>query len=536
MRTLRMAVGLVAFSLILAGCGGGGDEGDAGGGGEFSVYVCEPEHLIPQNTNESCGTQVLGALFTPLVDYDPKTSEVQIGSGVAASVDSDDQRVWTIRLKDGWTFHNGEAVDAASFARAWNAGAYGPNAYGNAYFFENIEGYDDLQVPRGAPDGTKPKSDQMSGLEVVDPLTLRVTLRQPFSQFPVTLGYTAFYPLPKAYSGDPAAFEERPIGNGPFRIDGSWQHNQRIRVQKYDSYAGTQAKADAITFKIYSNVNTAYNDLLAGNVDIMDTLPPERLAQARSQFGDRFIERPSSSFTYVGFPLYDKRFADVRLRKAISMAIDRQAIIDAIFNGAYTPAKSLVSPVVAGARPDPCGAACAYNPDGARALLAQAGGWSGTLTLWFNSGAGHDKWMEAVSNQLRTNLGITSISFKSLEFAQYLSLLDSKKVTGPFRLGWLMDYPSPQNYLQPIYSTTGSSNNFGYSNKQVDALLEQGNAADSVAAGIRLYQQAEDLILADMPNIPMWFGKVQGARSERVSDVTIDAFRRIRLAQVVVEQ
>jgi oligopeptide transport system substrate-binding protein len=537
MRTSRLVTAATATALVLAGCGGADDGADENSsGGEFSVYVCEPEHLVPQNTNETCGAEVLGALFTPLVDYDAKTNDVQIGAGTAESIESDDQKVWTIKLKDGWTFHNGEPVDAASYARGWNAGAYGPNAYGNAYFFENIQGYDDLQVPDGASADTKPEATEMSGVEVVDPATLRVTLKEPFSQFPVTLGYTAFYPLPKAYTGDPKAFEERPIGNGPFQIDGSWQHNQQIRVQRFEGYAGDAAKADAITFRIYSNVNTGYNDLLGGNLDIMDALPPERIAAARAQFGDRFIERPSSSFTYIGFPLYDDRFSDVRVRKALSMAINRQAIIDAIFSGAYTPAGSLVSPVVAGARANPCGTACQYNPQEARQMLSAAGGFDGTLTLWFNSGSGHEKWMEAVSNQLRTNLGIDSISFKSLEFAEYLELLDQKKVTGPFRLGWVMDYPSPQNYLQPIYSTTGSSNNFGYSDDRVDSLLAQGNAAESVTAGIQLYQQAEDLILADMPNIPMWFGKIQGGHSTRVGDVTVDAFSRIRLAEVTVNQ
>ncbi|WP_089255242.1 peptide ABC transporter substrate-binding protein [Asanoa hainanensis] len=539
MRSLRVVAGIAAVSLVLAGCGGDDDDGAAPGGGtggEFSVYVCEPEHLVPQNTNETCGAEVLGALFTSLVDYDVGTNEVRIGAGTASSVESDDQRVWTIKLKEGWTFHNGEPANAAAYARGWNAGAYGPNAYGNAYFFENIAGYDDLQVPTDAPAGTKPAATEMSGIEVVDEWTLRVTLKDAFSQFPVTLGYTAFYPLPEAYTGDPDAFEERPIGTGPFQMDGSWQHNQQIRVQRYDNYAGTAAKADAITFRIYSNVNTGYNDLLGGNLDIMDSLPPERLGDARAQFGDRLIERASSNFTYVGFPLYDERFADVRVRRAISMAIDRQAIIDAIFNGAYTPAGSLVSPVVAGSRDNACGQWCTYRPEEARQLLTEAGGWRGSLVLWFNSGSGHEKWMEAVSNQLRSNLGISSISFKSLEFAEYLELLDQEKVTGPFRLGWVMDYPSPQNYLQPIYSTTGSSNNFGYSNEQVDQLLARGNAAETVEAGIELYQQAEDLVLADLPNVPMWFGKVQGAHSNGVSNVAIDAFTRIRLAEVTVNQ
>ena len=94
-----------------------------------------------------------------------------------------------------------------------------------------------------------------------------------------------------------------------------------------------------------------------------------------------------------------------------------------------------------------------------------------------------------------------------------------------------MDYPSPQNYLEPIYGTTGSSNNFGYSNKEVDDLIDQGNSAADVDAGIDLYNQAEDLILQDMPVIPMWFGKVQAAHSENVSNVVVDAFTSVRAAR-----
>ena len=539
---LRLLAGLLAVPLLITACGGNsgnsGDKSTTGGksGGSFSLYIGEPEHLIPQNTNESSGSEVLNALFTGLVTYDQKTTELQVGDNApdanAQSIESTDQTNWTIKLKDGWTFHNGEPVDAASYVRAWNAGALSTNAYGNSYFFENIVGYDDLQ----AAEGKTPKAKEMSGLKVVDATTFTVQLKAPFSQFPLTVGYNAFYPLPKSYEADPKAYEEQPVGNGPFQMDGAWAHNQSIKVKRFDAFKGNKSKADAVTFAIYSDINTAYNDLLAGNLDVLDSVPPEQLASAKKEFGDRFIERPSSSFTYVGFPTYDKAFSDPKLRRAFSMAIDRQPIIDAIFNGSFQPAKSVVSPVVAGSRPDPCGANCAYDPVAAKKLFDEAGGYSGTLTLWFNSGAGHEKWMEAVSNQLRTNLGIKTIKFKSLDFAEYLGLLDAEKVTGPFRLGWVMDYPSPQNYLEPIYGTTGSSNNFGYSNPKVDDLIKQGNAAADVDAGIALYNQAEDLILQDMPVIPMWFGKVQGAHSDKVDNVSISAFTNINTSEITVKQ
>jgi oligopeptide transport system substrate-binding protein len=541
-RRLRLLAGLLSVPLLITACGGdSGSEGEkktgeGESGGEYSLYIGEPESLIPQNTNETAGAEVLNALFTPLVNFDPETTEAQFGEDVgnahAVSIESDDQTNWTVKIKDGWTFHNGEPVDAASYVRAWNAGALSTNAYGNSYFFENIVGYDELQAEEGA----EPAATEMTGLKVVDDTSFTVQLKAPFSQFPLTLGYTAFYPLPESFEADPEAYLEQPVGNGPFQMDGAWKHNQEIRVKRFENFEGTPAKADAVTFKIYSDINTAYNDLLGGNLDVMDSVPPEQLASAKTEFGDRFLERPSSSFTYVGFPIYDERFENADIRRAFSMAIDRQPIIDAIFNGTFQPAKSVVSPVVAGSREDPCGENCTYNPEMAKQLFDAAGGYEGTLTLWFNSGAGHEQWMEAVSNQLRQNLGIQDIEFKSLEFAEYLGLLDEEKVTGPFRLGWVMDYPSPQNYLEPIHGTTGSSNNTGYSNPEVDELIEQGNGAADIEAGIDAYNQAEDLILQDMPIIPMWFGKVQAAHSENVENVVIDAFTRINTAEITVKQ
>jgi ABC-type oligopeptide transport system substrate-binding subunit len=142
--------------------------------------------------------------------------------------------------------------------------------------------------------------------------------------------------------------------------------------------------------------------------------------------------------------------------------------------------------------------------------------------------------MEAVANQLRTNLGITDVRFRSLEFPQYLARIDAEQMTGPFRLSWVADYPSAQNYLEPLYTTRGSANDFRYSNPRVDRLIAAGNAAGSVAAGAQRYQEAERLVLADLPTIPLWFERTQAAHSDRVGNVVIDAFVRIRLADVTV--
>jgi oligopeptide transport system substrate-binding protein len=538
-RYRRSVVLLLVFGLLVAACGGGqAGGGTAATGGEFSVYIHEPQNpLIPSNTDESEGSKVLKALFTGLVVYDPKTNAPV--NAMATSITSPDQKVWTIKIKGGWKFHDGTPVTARSYVNGWNFGAYGPNAQRTANFYSNISGYGDLQCGRG-PDGkancgtNPPRAKQLSGLKIIDDTTFEVTLSEPFSQFPVTLGYHPFFPVPDALMRDPKAYGDQPIGNGPFMMDGPWQHNRSIRMKRFPGYAGAPAKAAAVEFRIYTSDQTAYNDLVGGQLDIMNEVPPDKVSVAKQDLGGRYFERPRSDFTFIGFPLYRPEFDNPKLRIAFSKAIDRAEIVKKIFNGARTPAFGYVSPLVVGARSNACGDNCTYNPAAAKRLFDEAGGFNGQLELWLNSGEGHDKWMEAIANQLTKNLGIKPPVFKQFDFSEYLSFIQNKQSSGPYRLGWIMDYPSPQDYLEPVFSTKGSSNFFGYSSPQVDRLIAQGNAAPSIEQSIGFYHQAEDQILRDMPAIPLFYGRVNAGYSERVGNVVVDAFDYYDVANVTV--
>jgi oligopeptide transport system substrate-binding protein len=543
-KRMRASAVLLTLALGAAACGGdGGGDGDTGdnegqSGGTFSMYIAEPENpLIPSNTSETEGGQVVDALFTGLVTYDADTSEQQM-DGVAESIESEDSKTWTITLKD-WTFHDGTPVTSDSFIKAWNFASLSTNAQGNSYFFGNIEGYDELQGKDDAP----PAANELTGLKKVDDKTFEVTLKEPFRQYPITLGYSAFYPLPESFFADKAAqdaFGKKPIGNGPFKADTELVPGQGITLSRFEDYPEDKAKADSVEIKIYTEVNTAYTDLQGGQLDIVDTVPPDAISTAPDEFGDRYIERPSSSFQYMGFPTYDPRFKDPKVRQAFSMAVDREGITEAIFNGTRQPAYSAISPVVDGHREDAC-EFCQYKPEDAKALLAETDfDTSQPVDLWFNAGAGHDEWVQAVGNNLRDNLGITYKLQGGLQFAEYLPKADAKGFTGPFRLGWAMDYPSPQNYLEPLYSTgalpPNGSNTAFYSNPEFDELIKEGNTAEENDEAVQKYQEAEDVLLQDMPIMPMFFGLVQGAHSERVSNVKINAFTRVVLEDVTVNQ
>lgn len=515
----------VAGTLVLAACGGGGgnpsDSGGASpGGGTYSINInSDPEKpLVPGDTTESEGTQVARALFTPLVNYNTETVEVEY-SAVAESIESTDNTNWTVKLKDGWTFHDGSPLTSQSFVDAWNYTANVENAQGGGYFFSKVAGYD----------GENPKQ-AMEGLQVVDDLTFTVQLNEPFRQFPLITGYTAFAPLPQAFYADPAAFGRQPIGNGPFRADTEYVPGQGITLSRFEEYAGDDvAAAGGIEIRVISDINTAYNELLAGNLDVYRyTLPPELATIAPDELGDRYFERVSSSFTYMGFPLYDPRFADPRVRQAFSMAVDRPAITEAIFSGTRVPAYDVIPPTIDGHRPDACGF-CQYDPAAAQQLLAESGfDTSQPVELWFNSGAGHDAWVQAVGNQLQQNLGITYTLRGDLDFAQYLPLADEQGMTGPFRLGWSMDYPSPENFLGPLFTTSAQppagSNSTFYANPEFDSLVSAGNQAATNEEAIALYQQADDLLLNDLPMMPIFFGFSQGGHSENVDNVGFSPF------------
>jgi oligopeptide transport system substrate-binding protein len=535
-RRLGWAICAVALVLSAAvGCGSGGDD-KAATDQPVRMELGEPQKaLVPTLTTESEGSEVLNALFTPLVEYDANKKPIE--SVLAESITTTDNKKWTIKLKPGFTFHNGEKVTAQSFADAWNYGANQDYAQDANYFFGRIDGYADLNPG----EGKKPKTTMMKGLKPVDDVTLEVTLADQFSQFKTMLGYTAFYPLPKAAFGPDGKvtkdFESKPIGNGYFQMAKPWRKgtDQAIDMVRYDNFAGTKPKVDKIQFKIYNSSETAFNDLRAENIDIHDSLPPSAISVAKTQLGNRYFEQPDATVGYIGFPLETSpEFKNVDVRKAISMAIDRKAIAEKVFSGTTAPADDYINPAIEGHRQGACSEACTFDPAKAKALYDKAGG-AKTISLAYNSDGGHKEWIEAIANTLRSSLGI-QVNVKPYEqFKGILDDLDARKYKGAFRMGWAIDYPSAENYLTPIFGTgaikTGS-NYGGYSNKEFDQLLVKGDTAKTPAESLKFYQQADDLLLRDLPYLPIYFYKLNYAISQHIKGVKINLLKNVEWTSV----
>ncbi len=528
-------VGIIAATLGVNACG---DRRPDGTGEHLvvSIGISEPKRLIPSTATESEGAAVLIALFTPLVDYDKAYRPIEVAAEAITTLDN---RVWTIKLRDGWTFHNGERVTADSYINAWNAGAYGPNAHDGNYFFDKIAGYRDLN-PTDAK--RAPTAKKLTGLVKKDDLTFEVTLSAPYVNFKSMLGYTAFLPLPAAAFVDVAAntfapaYEQAPIGQGPFKMKGTWQHDQRIETERFAGYAGPDVpKVAGILFKIYQRLTTQYQDLLAGQLDVVTRVPIENMASVRADLGDRFVQTPASLFQFLAFPTFDRKYAKVEIRRAISMALDRDEIIKTIYLDSEVSARSFVSPVVPGYRPNTCGETCEFNPAKAKALFDANGGPAavgGRIEIAYNVDGGHKPAIDAACNQLKRNLGVDCVGNPEPKFAELLIKVEKKQPIGMFRMGWIFDYPAMENYLGPVFTTGGSSNYYGYSNREFDRLVAQGDQAATPQAATPFYQRAEDLLARDMPVVPMRFGRNNFGYSTRVKHVEMDLFNRVLLSRL----
>ncbi|MFD1714278.1 ABC transporter substrate-binding protein [Amnibacterium flavum] len=538
MKLSKLGLGAIALvsatALTLAGCASdsGGDTSTGDSASIITANGSEPENpLIPTNTTEVGGGKLLDAMFAGLVSYQADGSPV---NEMAESIETDDNQTFTVTVAEGHEFTNGEPVNAESFVNAWQYGALLSNEQQNSYFFEDIEGF------------SYEEDSELTGLEVTGDYTFTITLTAPRADFPLRLGYSAFYPLPAAAFEDMDAFGEAPIGNGPYMLagDDAWQHDVQIELVTNPDYSGPrEPKNGGLTVIFYATQDAAYADLLGGNLDVLDAIPDSNFATFEDDLGDRAINQPAAVFQSFTIPSDLTNFTNpanfehfqgeegALRRAAISKAIDRQQITDVIFEGTRTPASDFTSPTIDGFSDSLEGAdVLEFDADAAKDLWAQADAispWSGTFQIAYNADGGHQGWVDAVANQLKNNLGIDASGNPYPTFAEQRTLIspnDSGKrdIATPFRSGWQADYPGLFNFLGPLYATGASSNDGDYSNPEVDDLLDQGSSAGSVDEANEYFQQAQEILLKDLPAIPLWYSNVTGGFGESVQNVQFD--------------
>jgi len=509
-------------------------------GGSMSFYIGEPAYIDPYNTQESEGTEVEQALFDSLTRVDPLDPAKLVPAAAASWTSNADATVWTFKLDPAGKFADGTPVKASDFVYAWtriidqntvNTLTKKADPSVISYHLAFVKGFDDLSAG---------DSKVLEGVKAVDDLTFEVTLSQAFADFPFVVAHPALAPVSQKLveggvdaSGTIVPFGEMPIGNGPFKMAEPWQHNQFIKVVRNENYGGAKPYLDSVTFKIYKDTEAAYTDFVAGNLDF-SPIGAGKIKAAQAQYGtsdNGYTVEPGKQVLlgaenatyYLIVNTTDAVFKNPAIRKAVSLAINRQAICDIVFEGTRDPADNIIPPGIAGYEKG-VWLDAKYDKAAAEKTLADAGFAGGKgipeIKLSFNSGAGHEKIMELIQSDLKA-VGITA-TFTSGDFPVYLKQLDAGKFQIG-RLGWIADYPIMDNFLYPIFQSKSGDNKSKYVNPAVDKALDEARQIVDVPARIKAYQDIDKVIQADNPVLPLLFYKHTRVGSKRLHNFTWDA-------------
>ncbi|MGE3620928.1 MAG: ABC transporter substrate-binding protein [Acidimicrobiia bacterium] len=517
---LRFLAVLLGLSLFAAACGdddgddgaaeeegvdgnAGGEEG--GGGGEFidlGTFLGDPpQHLDPALNTTLDAYQVINALYDGLTDIDARDpANPKVVPHVAESFESnDDATVWTFKIREGVEFSNGEEILPSTFQKSWERASDPEFAGDYSYLMNFIDG--------GAEklDG---KADSLAGVDADDDaMTLTVTLSAPYSNFPAVAGFQLFMPLPSEAT-DAADFSTWEngvmIGNGPYKMETA-RTDEEIVIVKNDNWAGDangetwDDRLDKVTFKVSADDVTAYQAFEAGEGDSAN-IPPARWDEANEQYATTSDVGILGSYHYV----INNRKPEIggeknlKLRQAISLAIDRDEINEAVYNGSRTVSTGITPPGIPGFEEGLCDY-CSYDPVKAKELFeewqAEGNSQSAPLTIQFNRDNGHEPVIAIMVDNLAA-VGIQAVA-DGLEPKTYFSqLADGACVI--CRAGWFADYPTYDNFMYDLFhSDSLGGNNFGNESTAFDELVDEAKQTVDTDEQASLFQQAEQVLLND---------------------------------------
>ena len=508
---------LIVAGLVLGACGSSSedtttptDSSTPVAGGTYNYpLTANPVSIEPVNAQESEGMQVAHQVFEGLVKYQMNDKgEMEAVPNIAESWETTDSQTWTFYLKKGVMFSApvSREVVAQDFVEGWNYVTDPKNQSYVSYILSPVEGSDDggYQVD--------PKVG-LTGVKAIDDYTLEVKLRYPFSEFYMTLGHTvaSAWPLDYAKEIGKKAFSQKPVGTGPYMVE-SWSNNQDIQLVKNPDYWDTEnaGYVDNINMPIIPESQTVWLEFQKGSLDY-SVVPPGQVAAAEAnpkvESGEWSAKKwPNLAVYFIGMNMTDKTLGpNLELRKAIAMSTDAVNVINIVNEGVSLPAAGYVPEGIPGYVPEQ--SPYAYDPEAAKTIVDGLGTLP-SLAYWYNTDEGHQKIGEVLqAGWAAAGIDVKLSNFEWGTFLDKLSKGNSGGGSQLFRMGWIGDYPSMDNFLYPLFQSsqarTGSYT--FYANTQVDDLIQQARSTVDNQQRYNLYAQAEKLILTDMPAAPLYF-------------------------------
>ncbi|MBM4149210.1 MAG: peptide ABC transporter substrate-binding protein [Lentisphaerae bacterium] len=502
---LALACTLCA-AVLSAGCGSRERPVDAASrqGVLLLGNLSEPKDLDPHVITGVSEFNIVSALLEGLVAEGPQDLAPEPGAAESWSV-SDDGTVYTFTLRQNGLWSNGDPVTSAdfmfSFRRMLSPELGSPYAY-MLFGAKNAEAYHKGSITNFAD----------VGFEAPDSRTVRITLNAPIPYFLSLLAHHSWFPVHqptiRAHGAEttigtawtkPGSF----VGNGPFVLK-TWEPGNRIEVEVNDSYWDrARVKLNAIKFYPIGDHKIEERAFLAGQLHVTGTVPLDRISYYSSTRPELLRLNPYLGVYYYLFNVTKPPLNDVRVRRALSMSVNRGQIVRYVTKGGEDPAFCFTPP---GAGKYSSSARLDEDAAGARALLASAGYPGGTnfprIALLYNNSDAHARIAQSLRQMWTTQLGI-DVELVNMEWKVYLDQTQSLKYDIA-RAGWIGDYADPNTFLD-MWVTGGGNNRTGWSNRQYDILVSQAAAEPNTEERTRRFQQAEAILLEESPVMPIYF-------------------------------
>jgi peptide/nickel transport system substrate-binding protein/oligopeptide transport system substrate-binding protein len=487
----------------------------------------DPASLDPARITDYYAVAVANQIFDGLVKFD---AHLNVVPALAQSwTASRDGVVWIFNLRRDVQFHNGRAMTAEdvvySLSRLLDPSVGSPRSW----FLDKVKGASAFQ------DGS---ARELAGISAVDRYTVQISLSEPFTPFLSILGlpHTSIVPKEEVERLG-AEFATAPVGTGAFRFL-QWKRDQEITLEANERYFLGRPALDRVRFLIFPGnaVGSMIRAFEQGELE-ESPIPPERRQELLASNTYTLIRKPVLSLLLFGFNLERPPLNQREVRQAFNYAVDKNRMNHEIQANRYVVARGILPPGMPGYNPEVQG--YSYDPDKAKALLAQAGhlGGKGLTPVTIGSTLKSEEIRqesEAVQQYL-TNVGVQAELAGFEDWPAFQRALEQGE-TQIFRYAWYADYPDPDNFLYPLFHSQSANNYFRYRNPTVDALLDEARRETDDLQRVKLYRQAEQLILNDAPGVmflhrtyeELFQPYIEGIESSALGDPYI-SLRKVRL-------
>jgi len=520
------ALGLVVAALLL-GAGSAGCDGDPLGltqrhrdpaRDRGTVVVGRPSDAIsldPARPTDNESAEVLDQIYESLVRYRPGTNDVEGALAVAWEVDGSG-RIWTFHLRPGVRFHDGTALDAAAVAFTFERqrDPRHPFHTGQFNYWENA-----FKI--------------IERVEAVDPLTVRFHIAHRYAPF---LASMTMFPVsivsPTAVARWGDAFADHPVGTGPFFVE-RWERGERIVLGRFRGYWGPPSKVERLVFEVVPDARQRLIALESGAIDVAVAILPEELQFVDLHPGLTLYRPPTNNVTYLAMNCLHPPFDDVRVRRAVNLAINKSPIVRLAYQGLAIPADGPLPPTQWGHLAGP--GVSRYAPDDARALLAAAASdgklaLDKTYTLYVP--ATPRPYLpnpERVARVIQSNLA--AVGLRTQVVMQPFEAHNADTEHGRHDLalaGWVGDNGDPDNYLYLLFdqdnTVPGLARNLAfYRDPTVSKLLREAQGIEDRGAREQLYAQVQRKLAADAPWAPLAHSQVAIAVTDALAGVVVNA-------------